>query len=296
MTQTQSQQTSRIPLSSSTWFVTGVGRGLGRSIAEELLRRGGRVAGTVRNLAHADELKNEFQDRLWIGKLDLSDLANIGTTFQAAVEHFGRVHAVVSNAAYTVLGAAEELQPDAIRRIVDTNLLGSIELARAAVAHMRRLGGGRLVQISSGAGQAGFAGLSIYCATKWGIEGFFESLAPEVAPFGIQTTLVEPGTIRTGFGDSGILSPELDAYRDGPVGMLRKMAKDGYTAPGDPAKMARAIVDTFEAENAPMRLALGTDAYGYIKAALTGRLEQIEARKSVTMATDCDDFETANIR
>lgn len=295
MTQPQSQQIANIPLSSSTWFVTGIGRGLGRALAEEILSRGGRVAGTVRNLSHADELKNKYPGQLWIGKLDLSDLANIKITFQAAVEHFGRVHAVVSNAAYTVLGAAEELQPDTIQSIINTNLLGSIELARVAIAHMRSLGGGRLIQISSGAGQAGFPGLSIYCATKWGIEGFFESLAPEVAPFGIQTTLVEPGTIRTGFGDSGVLSPELEAYREGPAGMMRKMATHGFTAPGDPAKMANAIVNTFEAEVAPMRLALGPDVYGYIRIALTSRLEQIEAQKSVTLSTDCDDIVTAAI-
>ena len=229
---------------------------------------------------------------LWIGKLDLSDFANTANTFQAAVNHFGRLHAVVSNAAYSLLGAAEELQFDAIRRIVDTNLLGSIELARAAVAHMRTSGGGRLIQISSGAGQAGFPGLSLYCATKWGIEGFFESLAPETAAFGIQATLVEPGTIRTGFGDSGVLSPPMDACREGPVGGLRKMAAEGYIAPGDPGKMAKAIVDTFNAESAPVRLALGPDVYGYIKAALTRRLEQVEAQKLVTMSTGCDDMLT----
>src|SRR4051812_48652671 len=111
MTQAESQQIPGSQFSSSTWFVTGIGRGLGRSIAEEVLARGGRVAGTVRNLAHAGELKNKYPGQLWIGKLDLSDLANISNTFQAAVERFGRMHAVVSNAAYTVLGAAEELQP-----------------------------------------------------------------------------------------------------------------------------------------------------------------------------------------
>jgi NAD(P)-dependent dehydrogenase (short-subunit alcohol dehydrogenase family) len=200
MSQTTSKTPSRIPISSSTWFITGIGRGLGRNIAEEVMQRGGRVAGTVRNLAHVDELKKQFPDQLWIGELDLSDLANIGSTFRGAVQHFGRVHAVVSNAGYSLLGAAEELQLDAIRHIVDTNLIGSIELARATVAHMRPLGGGRLVQVSSGAGQAAFPGLSLYCATKWGIEGFFDSLAQEVADFGVQTTLVEPGTIRTDFG------------------------------------------------------------------------------------------------
>ena len=253
------------------------------------MRRGGRVAGTVRKLAHADELMKQFPDQLWVRELDLSDLANIARTFDAAVVHFGRVHALVNNAAYSLLGAAEELELDAIRRIVDTNLIGSVELARAAVAHMRPLRGGRLIQISSGAGQAAFPGLSLYCATKWAIEGFFESLAYEVAEFGLQTTIVEPGTIRTDFGTSGVLSPELDAYREGPVGTLRRMATSGYAAPGDPAKMAKAIVDTFESENAPARLALGPDVYGYIKTALTSRLEQLEACKSVTMSTDCDD-------
>ena len=120
------------------------------------MRRGGRVAGTVRNLAHADQLKEQFPGQLWVGSLDLSDLTNIANTFHAAVQHFGRIDAVVSNAAYSLLGAAEELPLDAIRHIVDTNLIGSIELARAAVAHMRPLGGGRLIQISSGAGQAAF--------------------------------------------------------------------------------------------------------------------------------------------
>lgn len=296
MSKTTSQTHSPIPISSSTWFITGIGRGLGRSIAVEVMQRRGRVAGTVRNLTHADELKKQFPDQLWVRELDLSDLANIANTYQAAVEHFGRIHAVVSNAAYSLMGAAEELELDAIRHIVDTNLIGSIELARAAVAHMRPLGGGRLVQISSGAGQSSFAGLSLYCATKWGIEGFFESLRQEVADFGIQTTLVEPGAIRTDFGVSGVLSAELDAYREGPVGMLRKMAADGYTAPGDPAKMAKAVVDTFEAEDAPPRLALGPDVYGYVKSALTGRLEQIEAYKDLTMSTDCDDVQAVSIR
>src|SRR5437899_6057178 len=121
MSQTQLQTFSRIPISSSTWFITGIGRGVGRNIAEEVMQRGGRVAGTVRNLAHADELKKQFPDQLWIGELDLSDFTNIANTFCAAVQHFGRVHAVVSNAGYSLMGAAEELQLDAIRHIVDAN-------------------------------------------------------------------------------------------------------------------------------------------------------------------------------
>src|ERR1044071_8515366 len=106
MNNTHLQTVSRIPVSSSTWFITGVGRGLGRSIAEEVMQRGGKVAGTVRNLAHADELKKRFSNQLWIGQLDLSDLANIAHTLQAGAEHFGPAHPVVSNAAYRLPGAA----------------------------------------------------------------------------------------------------------------------------------------------------------------------------------------------
>jgi NAD(P)-dependent dehydrogenase (short-subunit alcohol dehydrogenase family) len=286
MSALHSQAIPFVPVKSSTWFVTGINRGLGRCIAEAILNRGGRVAGTVRRRTDAAELEQRFPSQLWVAELEVSDLANIPKVFDAAVKAVGRIHAVVSNAGYSLLGAAEELELDAMRHIVDTNLLGSIQLARAAVAHMRPLGGGRLIQISSGAGQSSFPGLSLYCATKWGIEGFFESLSQEVAGFGIGTTLVEPGAIRTEFGGSGILSPELEAYQDGPVGMLRQMAKEGYVAPGDPVKMAKAIVDTFEAEAAPPRLALGADVYGYIKAALDARLEQLEAFKN--LETDCN--------
>jgi NAD(P)-dependent dehydrogenase (short-subunit alcohol dehydrogenase family) len=107
MSETRSQTPFRIPISSSTRFITGISRRLGRSIAEEVMQRGGRVAGTVRSLAHADELKKQFPDQLWVRELDLSDLTNIAITFHAAVEHFGRVHALVSNAAYRLIGAAK---------------------------------------------------------------------------------------------------------------------------------------------------------------------------------------------
>jgi len=275
----------------SNWFITGIGRGLGRHIALEVLRRGGRVAGTVRNLHQAADLQSEFPGQLWLTSLELSDSAKIPATFQAAVQHFGRIHSLVNNAGYSLLGAAEELEPAAIQQIVATNLIASIELARAAVSHMRPLGGGRLLQVSSSAGQAAFAGLSLYCATKWGIEGFLESLAQEVAPFGIQTTLVQPGTIRTGFGSSGILSPALDAYRDTPAGIMRNLATHGYQAPGDPAKMAKAIVDTFQSPTAPPRLVLGRDAYGYLRNAIAHRLEEVETYSN--LETDCDDQPTA---
>lgn len=275
-------------ISSSVWFVTGVGRGLGRCIAEEILRLGGKVAGTVRRREQVRDLLAEYgSDRLWIRELELSDAEAAARVFGEAVAQFGTVDVAVNNAAYSVLGAAEEVSLEDIRGILDTNLVGSIAVARAAVAHMRARGtGGRLVQVSSSAGQAGFGGLSLYCASKWGIEGFVEALSQEVAGFGIQTTLVEPGTIRTGFGSSGVVSEEMAAYRDTPSGRMRRMAESGYVAPGDPVKMARAIVATYEMANPPARLALGTDAYQYVKGALTARLAQLEASREVAFSTD----------
>jgi NAD(P)-dependent dehydrogenase (short-subunit alcohol dehydrogenase family) len=134
MSTTQVQTSFRVPVSASTWFVTGINRGLGRSIAEEVMRRGGKVAGTVCNLAQAGELKQEYPDQLWVKMLDLSDLATVARAFHAAVERFGRIHAAVSNAGYSLLGAAEELPLRAMRHLVDTNLIGSIELARAPLS------------------------------------------------------------------------------------------------------------------------------------------------------------------
>jgi len=167
-----------------------------------------------------------------------------------------------------------------------------VEVARAAVAHMRPLGGGRLLQVSSSAGQAAFAGLSLYCASKWGVEGFIESLAQEVAGFGIQTTLVQPGTIRTGFGSAGVLSPAMEAYRESPAGMMRRMSEQGYVAPGDPAKMAKAVVDSYEAAVAPPRLVLGADAYAYLNGAISRRLEEVQLYKNEE--TDCDEAPEAD--
>ena len=288
---TQQVPTTRMrSYDSSVWFITGVNRGLGRCLTEEVLKRGGKVAGTVRKLSNGDDLVGQHGDRVWCAELDLSKPERVANTFTDAVAHYGRIDAVVSNAAYSLIGAAEELELDAIKRIIDTNLTASIELARAAVAHMRPHGGGRIIQMSSGAGQASWAGLSLYCATKWGIEGFFDSLAQEVSTFGIQTTLVEPGAIRTDFGASGILSTEIEAYSSGFVGVLRQMAKGGYVAPGDPKKMAAAIVDLFQADKPPARLALGPDVYEYIRAGLLGRLEQLEACKDLTMSTNYDDL------
>ena len=269
-----------------TWFVTGINRGLGRCLAEHLLGSGDRVAGTSRDLAALGPLREKYGDRLWLASLDLTDVAQIGAVVNAAFAAHERIDAIVSNAGYSLLGAAEELTDAAIAHQIATNLAGPIHLARAALPHLRAHSGGRLLTVSSGAGHMGVPGLSLYCASKWGVEGFFESLSAEVAGFGVSVTLVEPGTMRTEFGSGAVIAEENAAYADGPVAMMRRAARAGYEAPVDPARCATMIRDSLEVVPAPLRLVLGADSYQYIASSLASRITSIEAQRDHAAAAD----------
>jgi NAD(P)-dependent dehydrogenase (short-subunit alcohol dehydrogenase family) len=176
-------------------------------------------------------------------------------------------------------------------RQFETNLLGSIQVARAAIPHLRSQGGGRIIQISSSVGQAAYPTMGIYSATKWGIEGFFEGTIPEIAPFGIEVTLVEPGASRTNFASSSADAGQiLDVYDRTPAGDFRRLAASAGLAmfPGDPRKVAAAIIASADQGPAPKRLTLGSDAYVLIHAALTERLADLEAQKELAHSTDID--------
>ncbi|SER76287.1 short chain dehydrogenase [Lentzea albida] len=200
---------------------------------------------------------------------------------------------MVSNAGYGLFGAVEELSDEQIDRQIATNLTASIQLVRAATPHLRAQGGGRFVQIASIGGQIAFPAMSLYHATKWGIEGFIESAAAELAPFGIGVTLVEPGMARTNFGTGAFaIGDALPAYADGPSGSLRRVISGELSAlptPGDPAKIAAAIIAAADRPEAPLRLTLGSDAYALGTAALRGRLDALESARDLAHSTDADD-------
>jgi NAD(P)-dependent dehydrogenase (short-subunit alcohol dehydrogenase family) len=183
----------------TTWFVTGASRGFGRELTGQLLARGHRVAATLRRPEQLDDLAARHQDRLWVRALDVTDTGQMRRVVAEAFTDLGRVDVVVSNAGFGVFGAAEDLTDAQVEAMIATNLTASIQLARAVIPHLRGQGGGRLLQLSSMGGHIAFPAFSMYHATKWGIEGFYESLAVEVEPFGIRTTLVEPGMIRSTF-------------------------------------------------------------------------------------------------
>ncbi|EXU67219.1 short-chain dehydrogenase [Streptomyces sp. PRh5] len=272
-----------------TWFITGVNSGFGRELTEQLLSRGDRVAGTVRREGAVDDLRAKYGDRFWIGHLDVTDLPRIREVVDTAFADLGRIDVVVINAGYGLFGAAEEFTDDQVVHQVTTNLIGSIQTARAALPHLRAQGGGRLIQISSVAGLAAHAGASLYHTSKWGIEGFMEALAQEVAPFGIEVTLVEPGGARTSFSGSSLqLSEPLAAYDGTPAAAVRVFRHTQVPVPGDPVKVAAKVIDSAAHQPAPMRLVLGSDSYQGITAALRNRLAQVEPQQASAAETDAD--------
>ncbi|AXX32460.1 SDR family oxidoreductase [Actinosynnema pretiosum subsp. pretiosum] len=276
-----------------TWFITGTSSGFGRELTALLLARGERVAATARRPETLDDLAAEHGDRLWRAALDVTDTARQREVVDRAFAELGRIDVVVSNAGYGLFGAAEELSDEQIDRQVATNLTASVQLARAVVPHLRRQGGGRIFQIASVGGQITFPAMSLYHATKWGVEGFWESTAPELAPFGIGVTIVEPGMARTNFGGGGaVFGAPLPEYADGPSGQLRRVVAGELPplpTPGDPAKVAAAIVDSADRADAPLRLTLGSDAHALATAALRDRLAALEAGRELAFSTDADD-------
>ena len=202
---------------SYTWFITGASRGMGRELTEQALARGDRVAATLRTPSQLDDLVAVAGHRLWVRQLDVTDTVQMGQVVQEAFTDHERIDAVVSNAGFGVFGAAEDVTNDQVEQMIATNLTAAIHLARLVVPYLRRQGGGRLMQVSSMGGHMAFPAFSLYHATKWGIEGFYEALAQEVAPFGIHTTLVEPGMIRTSFYEAATRVPMSEPYRGGAV-------------------------------------------------------------------------------
>jgi len=271
-----------------THFITGTSSGFGRLLTEQLLARGDRVAATLRRPEVLDDLKAEYGERLWVAALDVTDAAAVRAVVGRAFADLGRIDVVVSNAGYAVFGAAEEASDAQLRRQLDTNLIGSIQLIRAVLPHLRAQGGGRIVQVSSEGGQIAYPGFSLYHASKWGIEGFVEAVAQEVAPFGIAFTLVEPGPAATDFGRGLDRTEPSPIYADTPVQALRRALEDGGFVLGDARKMVREMLVSLDVSPPPRRLLLGAQAYVQVRAALQQRLVELDAQRAIALSTERD--------
>ena len=276
-------------MQTKTWFITGTSTGFGREMTERLLERGDRVAATLRKPSALDDLRATYGDRLWVASLDVADMEAVRTVVDRAFAEHDRIDVVVNNAGYGLFGAAEEVTDEQVRHQMATNALGSIQVIRAALPHLRAQGGGRILQLSSAGGQIAFPNFSVYHATKWAVEGFVESVSQEVATFGIDFTIVEPGATCTAFGTGLVRPPTMAVYDTTPAGDVRRGIENGaFPVQGDVVKMVRAIIDSVDQQPAPERLALGSDTYHAVRAALVHRLEQLDAQKDLALSMMVD--------
>jgi NAD(P)-dependent dehydrogenase (short-subunit alcohol dehydrogenase family) len=268
------------------WLITGTSSGLGRALAQAALERGDRVAATARRTDRLADLEGRFGDRVLALPLDVTDPDQARAAIDGAVRAFARVDVVVNNAGYGALGAVEELSDDELRRQFDTNLLGALNVTRAALPHLRGQRSGHIVQLSSLSATVANAGEGAYAGSKAGLEGISESLAKEVAHLGIRVTIVQPGPFRTDFAGRSLVSAEpIDDYAE-TVGTTRELiAQLDGNQPNDPARAADAIIAAVDADAPPLHLPLGADAFAAIREALDERRRELDAWAAVGEAT-----------
>ena len=253
-----SKETSRV------WFITGASTGFGRKLAEAVLAKGDRVVATARKEETVADLERQNPSHAKAVRLDVTDLNQVKATVQAATDAFGRIDVLVNNAGYGLIGAVEEVSDAQIRQQFETNLFG-------------------LLNVTSVGGQVSFPVFGMYHGTKYAIEGISESLAQEVAPFGIKVTIVEPGGFKTDFGTRSLARAERIAAYQPAYDVLIKAFQDAVF--GDPARAAEAMIQIVETEQPPLRLALGAEALPIIRAKLNSELDEYKRWESVTVAT-----------
>jgi NAD(P)-dependent dehydrogenase (short-subunit alcohol dehydrogenase family) len=272
---------------SKVWLITGSSRGLGRALAEAVLRQGHRLVASARNPARLDGLHQEFGSRVHLFAHDVTEPRAADLALEAAMVAFGRLDVLVNNAGYGDVGSVEDTPVEEIRAQIETNLFGTIYTTKAAIPLMRRQGSGHIVQFSSVGGRIGATGRAAYSAAKWGVEGFSEALAKEVAPLGIKVTIIEPGGFRTGFaGASTTLRVSRPEYEPTVGAALRYQQGYDGNQPGDPNKAAKVLLEIVEMPDPPLRLPLGSDAIHAIEQADVAKIEADRKWRALSLSTD----------
>ncbi len=272
------------------WFITGTSRGMGVDFAKAALAAGHAVVATGRNTDAVAKAVGQAEDLLVV-KLDVTSPADAQAAVQAAVERFGRIDVLVNNAANFYAGYFEELTPEQIEQQLAAGLIGPMNVTRAVLPVMRKQRSGHIISISSGAGLMGFEFNSAYCAAKFGLEGWMEALQPEVAPFGINTTIVNPGFFRT-----ELLTQESTTYAEPSIADYAERhaarrewyeAQNGQQS-GDPAKLAQALLMIAGQQPPPRRFIAGADAIAIAEQKVQDLQQQINAYRdlSTSMAVE----------
>ena len=273
------------------WFITGAGRGMGIEFAKAALATGYQVVATGRNTKRLAEVLGD-DENLLIVKLDITDPTDAVAAVKSAVDRFGRIDVVVNNAGNFYGGFFEELTPQQIERQINTNLIGPMNVTRAVLPLMRKNRSGHIISISSLAGLVGFEYNAAYCASKFGLEGFMESLHQDVAPYGIKTTIVEPGFFRTEFLEpesTFLAEPSIDDYAERNAQYHAFWKDKNGKQEGDPVKLAKALITIVNQEEPPSRWIAGTDAIAGAEKRVLKLQNQINAYRELSTSLDYED-------
>jgi NAD(P)-dependent dehydrogenase (short-subunit alcohol dehydrogenase family) len=272
------------------WLITGCSTGFGKVLAAAVLERGDSVVLTARNPETLSALADKFPKTARAAALDVTKAGDAAKGVAVAEEAFGGLDILVNNAGFGFIGAIEEATPEEYRPMFETNIIGLLETTRAALPALRKAGGGRIVNMSSGAGIKGLQGSGHYNATKFAVEGISEALAQEVAPFGISVIIVEPGPFRTEFLGRSISAAkrEMPEYAK-TAGMFRsyKADNDGSQA-GDPAKAVKVMLKAIDSAQPPLHLPLGPRAFALARAKIAEFTRDVDAWEKEAIATDFD--------
>ncbi|TWV53764.1 oxidoreductase [Streptomyces misionensis] len=273
---------------SPVWFITGCSSGLGRALARTVLEQGWRAVVTARDADQVADVVAGHEERALALSLDVTEAEQISSAVARAQTAFGRIDVLVNNAGHGYLAAVEEGEDDEVRALFDTNVFGLVDTTKAVLPGMRARRRGHIVNMSSLGGLVGFGATGYYHATKFAVEGLSESLAAEVAPLGINVTIVEPAAFRTNWSGPSMRqsATAIDDYA--PTAGARRahtLATYGHQ-PGDPARAARAVIDAVTAEEPPLRLLLGKAAYDIATAKLDSLKATFDDWREVTLGAD----------
>jgi NAD(P)-dependent dehydrogenase (short-subunit alcohol dehydrogenase family) len=275
-----------------TWFITGASRGLGLEVTKAVLASGGMVIATVRSKPEVltTELNN---DNLYVVALDVTNEIQVAEAIALGMAKFGKIDVLLNNAGFGLLGAIEEATDAAIRHMYDTNVFGTLNVIRHMLPILRKQRSGHIINISSVGGLTGSAGWGLYNSTKFAVEGISEALSKELAPLNVFVTAVEPGYFRTNFLDSSSLNmvpTVIDDYND-TVGKMRKTAVQvNKKQPGDPQKLAAALIVIAHAEKPPLHLPLGKDSLASYQVKTANFQLDIDTWHELITGTDHDDL------
>lgn len=257
------------------WFITGASRGFGRIWTEAALKRGDKVAATARNLSRIADFKGKYGDSVLTLELDVTKPHQVNAVIEQAYAHFGRLDIILNNAGYSLVGTIEEASADDVRTLYETNVFGPLTIIKAALPLLREQGFGHILGISSNLGHITYPIIGYYCSSKWAFESIHESLALEIAQFGIKVTIIEPGAYATEFGSKQSLkfAAGLDIYGEVKSTFFDRL---GSMERGNPEATPQALFKVVDAANPPLRFHLGSHNLSEVKTAYGNRLKEWE--------------------